>query len=192
MKLSRQQPQEPAKQAETPTVGQAVQKVAHSLPDAFSVRGLATMMSVAFGATAVPDYDQPVVDLGIEVSVRLIDTPAFKAWFGDSKVVDDQGNPLPVYHGTRRAFDRFVPSSPRGGVGNPKGSYFTPDKRAAEEHARDCDGAWDSKSRVIEAYLRITNDEDGSIINSLYRGTEFVVFDPDAILISQQYSLPDG
>ena len=27
-------------------------------------------------------------------------TPAFKKWFGDSKVVDEDGNPLVVYHGT--------------------------------------------------------------------------------------------
>jgi hypothetical protein len=27
------------------------------------------------------------------------DTPAFKAWFGDSKVVDEDGKPLVVYHG---------------------------------------------------------------------------------------------
>jgi len=30
------------------------------------------------------------------------DTPAFKAWFGDSKVVDKDGKPLVVYHGTAR------------------------------------------------------------------------------------------
>ena len=36
-----------------------------------------------------------------------VDTPEFKAWFGDSKVVDEQGKPLVVYHGTRRGFDVF-------------------------------------------------------------------------------------
>ena len=33
-------------------------------------------------------------------SMDQVDTPAFKAWFGDSKVVDAEGNPLVVYHGT--------------------------------------------------------------------------------------------
>jgi hypothetical protein len=33
----------------------------------------------------------------------------FKRWFGDSKVVDDQGNPLVVYHGTQYDFDAFDP-----------------------------------------------------------------------------------
>lgn len=30
----------------------------------------------------------------------FIDSPQFKSWFGDSKVVDNDGNPLPVYHGS--------------------------------------------------------------------------------------------
>ena len=31
----------------------------------------------------------------------------FWKWFGDSKVVDDQGRPLVVYHGTDVTFDEF-------------------------------------------------------------------------------------
>ena len=34
-------------------------------------------------------------------------TDAFRKWFGDSKVVDDQGKPLVVYHGTDRNFTAF-------------------------------------------------------------------------------------
>jgi hypothetical protein len=38
---------------------------------------------------------------------RWIDNPNFKRWFGDSKVVDDDGNPKIVYHGTTKSFDVF-------------------------------------------------------------------------------------
>ena len=31
----------------------------------------------------------------------------FWKWFGDSKVVDEQGRPLIVYHGTNQDFDEF-------------------------------------------------------------------------------------
>ena len=31
----------------------------------------------------------------------------FKEWFGDSKVVDDKGKPMVVYHGTDKNFDQF-------------------------------------------------------------------------------------
>lgn len=36
-----------------------------------------------------------------------INTEAFKRWFGDSKVVDENGEPLVVYHGTSGKFDVF-------------------------------------------------------------------------------------
>jgi N12 class adenine-specific DNA methylase len=35
------------------------------------------------------------------------DTPAFRSWFGDSKVVDADGAPLVVYHGTNGDFNTF-------------------------------------------------------------------------------------
>ena len=34
-------------------------------------------------------------------------SPAFKEWFGSSVVVDDNGEPLMVYHGTGKIFDQF-------------------------------------------------------------------------------------
>lgn len=38
---------------------------------------------------------------------KQTDSPEFKAWFGDSKVVDEEGNPLVVYHGTAYDFNQF-------------------------------------------------------------------------------------
>lgn len=38
----------------------------------------------------------------------ITDTPAFRGWFGDSKVVDTHGNPLVVYHSTNADFDQFA------------------------------------------------------------------------------------
>lgn len=49
---------------------------------------------------------------------------AFKAWFGDSKVVDENGDPLVVYHGTRKGgFDRFDTSGK--GKTDGTGAFFT-------------------------------------------------------------------
>lgn len=52
-------------------------------------------------------------------------SPAFKAWFGASKVVDSNGNPLQVYHGSNYSFNSFKSSqgNAEGFVG--KGLYFT-------------------------------------------------------------------
>ena len=97
------------------------------------------------------------------------------------KVVDENGRPLLVYHGTRRSFDALQISKPRGAPGNPEGIYFTADRRVAEEYAMDVDGAWDEKSRVIAAYIRIESESDGKIIDSSYSGREYVVFGSDNI-----------
>ena len=40
------------------------------------------------------------------------ESPEFKKWFGDSKVVDADGNPLRVFHGTNASFDVALPHSP--------------------------------------------------------------------------------
>ena len=47
---------------------------------------------------------------------KLVRTPEFKKWFGDwendpknaSKVVDENGEPLVVYHGSRKDFNEFI------------------------------------------------------------------------------------
>lgn len=39
-----------------------------------------------------------------------VDTAAFRAWFGDSKVVDRSGRPLVVYHGTGSDIGFFDPT----------------------------------------------------------------------------------
>jgi hypothetical protein len=67
---------------------------------------------------------------------HLVRTPAFKAWFGDwekdptnaSKVVDENGEPMVVYHGTVSQHNIFR-------VGDEGGVFFTESKRLAESYA---------------------------------------------------------
>ena len=53
--------------------------------------------------------------------------PAFQQWFGDSKVVDAAGNPLVVYHGTSRAFNKVSMKKGAQGI-----FWLTSDKAAIE------------------------------------------------------------
>lgn len=107
----------------------------------------------------------------------------FWRWFSNSTTVDGEGRPLVLYHGTRRRFDAFEAFPPRGARGNPKGVYFTADPATAAEYAQDCDGATDAHSRLVAAYVRLSCEDDGKRIDSLYRGTEYVAFRVDAIAI---------
>lgn len=49
----------------------------------------------------------------------------FTEWFGDSQVVDEDGNPLVVYHGTDSDFNVFRPSRPPESHILPFGYHFT-------------------------------------------------------------------
>ena len=117
----------------------------------------------------------------IRFSAHMTETEAFKRWFGDSKVVDAQGKPLVVYHGTRRAFSVFAKGKPRGALGNPEGIYFTSDRREAEQFAEDVDGGMDEKSRIVPVYLSIKSEQDGLIRKREDGTTEYIVFQPEQI-----------
>ena len=73
---------------------------------------------------------------------RQTETPEFKRWFGDSKVVDSNGKPLVVYHGTDERFFAFDTDGSGDG-----GAFFTDSRSFAENYGE----------RVISAYLSIQN-----------------------------------
>jgi hypothetical protein len=82
-------------------------------------------------------------------------TPQFKKWFGDSKVVDDAGKPLVVYHGTPKGgFTSFEKSRNASNYNLMLGDgfYFTPDKSAAKHYTRGTETA-----DVLEVYLSLNN-----------------------------------
>ena len=64
----------------------------------------------------------------------MTETDAFKNWFGNSKVVDENGNPLVVYHGTNADFDTFdnsVNQNKHRQVGADLGYFFTDNEKVA-------------------------------------------------------------
>lgn len=105
-------------------------------------------------------------DLESVSPVAKIDTPEFKTWFGKSKVVDEAGEPLVVYHGTNAKFEAFD-FKHTGDFGNylGKGAYFTTDLATAERWSRlrDFDmgmsgGKLDpERNIVLKSYLSVNN-----------------------------------
>lgn len=98
----------------------------------------------------------------------ITSTPAFKRWFGDSKVVDSQGNPLVVYHGTSDGgFSAFNSRSAKesdanqGAADDGLGFFFTDDLALAEQHRDRLDGARPSwmpaEKEVYAVYLSLKN-----------------------------------
>ena len=75
-----------------------------------------------------------------EYRYRQVRTPRFKAWFGDwendpanaSKVVDENGEPRVVYHGSRASFNKFKPRTDGSAFSTFLGNHFANDPGTAD------------------------------------------------------------
>ena len=94
-------------------------------------------------------------------SDEVTNSATFRRWFGKSKIVDAEGKPLRVYHGTDRDFEEFqrgenIPNATAlfGGHGMaPQGHYFTAYPEDASNFAETGKGS----ARVVPVYLSIQN-----------------------------------
>ena len=108
---------------------------------------------------------------------KLVRTPAFKQWFGDwendpensSKVVDSNGEPLVVYHGTKNRFNTFKYG--KFGFG-----FFSPTYKIARAFSS-------VKGQILEVFLSIKNPK-------IYTSNDKEYFnDPYQIFRSDVYSI---
>lgn len=106
----------------------------------------------ASSSNRVAEFRESVKQKNSEVVDEITESKNFKEWFGDwqnhperaSKVVNADGTPKVVYHGTNAAFNTFRQEN---------GVYFFSESRDyAESMAEERDG-----TRVVEAYLSIRN-----------------------------------
>ena len=104
-------------------------------------------------------------------NVSVTDTPEFKRWFGNSKIVDKHGNPKIMYHGKRgddfecvKKFDqnKFQQNEPHQGG---EGFYFTNTSGGACSYTYDKDYNTHDK-RVGAYYIKIENPAPNSMVES--------------------------
>ena len=82
---------------------------------------------------------------------REEDSAAFQRWFADSKVVDAEGKPLVVYHGSPNDFTVFsYKFNNRNGQADGRGFYFTDNRSYAEGYQSD-------GGKLFEVYLSLQN-----------------------------------
>lgn len=141
------------------------------------------------GSDLYKAYDKSEIrfKLGGEVKVdadKLIYTAAFKKWFGDwekspkkaSKIVDEKGMPLVVYHGTTHGFNEFTRDKSNIENHFGKGYYFTDSFVDAETNYLS-EGA-DLTNRILRVADRIAETDDvdmeeaKKIASQLYKGED--------------------
>jgi hypothetical protein len=84
---------------------------------------------------------------------KQTDSPEFKSWFGDSKVVDKDGKPLVVYHGTTGDFSTFSDNGDKLNLRG--GGYWFSTADVASEYA--------TSGVVMPVYLKADKILDGNV-----------------------------
>ncbi|MFA5404618.1 MAG: hypothetical protein WC358_06760 [Ignavibacteria bacterium] len=101
-------------------------------------------------------------------AVSVTDTPAFKAWFGNSKVVDDNGDPLNVFHGTTRNFEVFDIKKAYKDSYVGKGFYFTSSTTDADTNYAGLGPDAENKvSWLVEEWDQIEDFEELSNVTGI-------------------------
>ena len=101
-----------------------------------------------------------------EWRTKKTESSYFKKWFGNSKVVNKDGKPLVVYHGTEYHFDEFETNNASTDYDFPSGIYLSSSKAIAETYTSP------RNNIVMKLYLKIENpmilDARGLSYNDFY------------------------
>lgn len=104
-------------------------------------------------------------------------TPAFKKWFGDwenspktaSKVVDENGEPLVVYHG--KSGELYIPQNIEQGAGAARDRAYTIEKVLRKKYGKDIQGSYNTskwKNDPLYQKMRQLYDAANSIENEYW------------------------
>jgi hypothetical protein len=118
-----------------------------------------------------------VADIPASNRRKQTESPEFKKWFGDSKVVDEKGEPLVVYHGGRKDLE--------GGAFKPGydgGVFFTDNKRVAGVHKMGLRGG-----AIHDVYLSLQNPY---VVD--FRGSDITQDNAESALRDAQAGKHDG
>jgi len=89
--------------------------------------------------------------------LRLVQSKEFKDWFGASKVVDENGEPLIMYHGTDTVFDKFDTKKRKNYLGEKDldAIFFTDQKWIAQGMGTNFETP--EKTIIMSAFISIQN-----------------------------------
>jgi hypothetical protein len=124
---------------------------------AAAAQAVAEQRTTVQGLLAPAEKKFGVLNQTLPVKANQTDTESFKKWFGDSKIVDADGKPMVVYHGTADSFSYFDLDHPNrkdaGWLGT--GIYLTTSSDVAHSYSELKAGA--VGANVMPLYVRLEN-----------------------------------
>lgn len=131
------------------------------LSDYERVMAIAGRVMADYGLS-VPGLDGQTGGPAFNRQGEAVDSTAFRSWFGDSKVVDEQGRPRVVYHGTRRDFSAFKPARVAGVASGTEasaelGHFFSDDLVYVDGLLEEGPDTFAEGSNVMPSFLALRN-----------------------------------
>lgn len=118
---------------------------------------------------------------------------AFSAWFGESKVVDADGNPQVMYHGTTANFQEFNTDhgkeSKNPGWAGALGSWFASVSDSASGFTEDGAGDFKPGSSVMPVYLAIKNPK---VYTNYYKFKDDMTYDDAGVVAWKNKLMKEG
>lgn len=131
----------------------------------------------------VPKYGDRVLFQNAGEENPQTKTPEFKKWFGESKVVDDHGEPLAVYHGSPSGepfthFDASKMGNTTGAASAKEGFFFTDSPQVASTYA---DSSKEPDAKVLTEWADQLSNQQLSDLSRNYqrRSGRGLTFSPD-------------
>jgi len=106
---------------------------------------------------------------------KQTNTEAFSAWFDDSKVADDNGEPIVMYHGTASDISAFEVERGGQNTGHPGaalGVYLTRSRQLSNSYAEMAGRDGDGGQNVMPLYVSIRNPKKYDTASQFYRDAD--------------------
>lgn len=143
----------------------AAQDGAYDVATGTTLRGLGRLARAGLGDVGDAMRTARMADDAVPYDpTNPMDSPNFRNWFGDSKVVDEAGNPLVVYHGTGADVQAFDPRRRGSASRQPdaKGGYFFSSKPSVGSTYAESSAYENIRARpnVVPAFVEMENPLD--------------------------------
>jgi hypothetical protein len=121
--------------------------------------------------------DKPDADIPFNIERKQTSTQAFKKWFGNSKITNEDGSPKVMYHGTSRDISKFKP-------GQADAIFLTDSPRFAERFSKlseSTKGKVDFESLSVDQEIKVLRQamkmakEEGIISSAKLENIEDVI-----------------
>ena len=139
-----------------------------------SIRGVQFPGTSTIASGSVRSIYDPLSKVNPRIK-NIYDTKQFKRWFGDSKVVNEDGTPKVMYHGTNAQFSVFDKSKAKASGLYGKGFYFTDSSSQAGVYGNRMAVYLSIQTPLMPGESKITKDQIKRFLQAVSENEDYSI-----------------